>query len=334
MDETRAARLRALADVSLAAWGLDGAPLELIATGENTVYRVDAPDGRRYALRIHRPGYHTLAELESELVWTTALDAAGVGTPRAVRTRAGTGYTTVAFSDSGDTRHIGLVEWIEGELLGDFIEAAERQDVANERFRQLGALIARLHEQATAWTPPRGFVRHALDADGLMGDTPFWGPFWALPQLDARGGALAREAKRALHRALVDYGKDPRTYSLIHADLHPCNVLVHDGHLTVIDFDDAGFGWHVYDLAVALFNYQGHPAYASMRDALLAGYRSVRALADADVAQLPTFLLIRAWAVLGWILGRPELDRSAALPRLIARACEQTKRFLSRGVGL
>jgi Ser/Thr protein kinase RdoA (MazF antagonist) len=79
---------------------------------------------------------------------------------------------------------------------------------------------------------------------------------------------------------------------------------------------------------VALFNYQGHPHYVALRDALLAGYRRVRPLDEADVARLPMFLLIRAWAVLGWILGRPELDRSAALPRLIARACEQTEHYL------
>ena len=33
-------------------------------------------------------------------------------------------------------------------------------------------------EPEAAWTPPAGFRRHRLDADGLMGPTPFWGPFW------------------------------------------------------------------------------------------------------------------------------------------------------------
>jgi len=46
------------------------------------VFRVDSEDGRAYALRVHRPGYHTLAELESEPHWTAALNEAGhAGTP-------------------------------------------------------------------------------------------------------------------------------------------------------------------------------------------------------------------------------------------------------------
>ena len=38
--------------------------------------------------------------------------------------------------------------------------------------------MAAMHNQASAWQPPAGFKRHALDADGLMGEAPFWGPFW------------------------------------------------------------------------------------------------------------------------------------------------------------
>ena len=39
--------------------------------------------------------------------------------------------------------------------------------------------------------------------------------------------------------------------------------------LAVIDFDDAGFGWHLYDLAVALIGYQDHPDFAGgMQNAL------------------------------------------------------------------
>ena len=45
---------------------------------------------------------------------------------------------------------------------------------------------------------------------------------------------------------------DDRRVSTIHADLHAGNILVRDGGVTVIDVDDAGFGWHVYELAVAL----------------------------------------------------------------------------------
>ena len=56
----------------LAAWGLAGAPCRLVAQRENRVYRVETPDGAR-ALRLHRAGYRSPAELKSELDWMAAL---------------------------------------------------------------------------------------------------------------------------------------------------------------------------------------------------------------------------------------------------------------------
>ena len=50
--------------------------LRAVSLSENVTYRVrDARDGRLYVLRLHRPWYHTLEELESERVWIRALDA-------------------------------------------------------------------------------------------------------------------------------------------------------------------------------------------------------------------------------------------------------------------
>ena len=52
----------------LAQWDLDIAEMTLHSQGENIVFRVEATGGELYALRIHRPGYHNLAELESEQI--------------------------------------------------------------------------------------------------------------------------------------------------------------------------------------------------------------------------------------------------------------------------
>ena len=94
------------------------------------------------------------------------------------------------------------------------------------------------------------------------------------------------------------YGAGARTYSLIRSDLHFGNVLVDGDRLAVIDFDDCGFGWHQYELAVVL---AGHPPerfdvnFAS----LLRGYRRVRAFPDEDAALVPMFVVVRALAWLG-----------------------------------
>jgi Ser/Thr protein kinase RdoA (MazF antagonist) len=106
---------------------------------------------------------------------------------------------------------------------------------------------------------------------------------------------------------------------MIHADLHPGNVLVRpDAGLSVIDFDDAAFGWYAYDLAVALSRYEGGAALDTFEAALLRGYRARRAFDEE--AQLPLFRLVRRLAVIGWLGQRPEIDPGPRLEELVAMA--------------
>lgn len=325
--------LRAVAERALTEWDLQGPRLELISISENTVFRVDTDAGQTYALRIHRPGYHTLAELISEQQWTAALNRAGIGVPVPLMTRDGRGYTSIATPGSAETRHVGLVEWIEGVELASIMSEESGEQALVDRYDQLGRIAARLHNQAVGWRIPGDFERHAFDADGFMGDAPFWGPFWVLPELSDAEREIIVDVRHAIHRILSDYGKGQGTYSMIHADLHPHNVLANGDRLYVIDFDDAGFGWHQYELAVALSAYQDSPHFDAVRDALIAGYRAERPLSDAAIELLPMFLLTRSLALLGWLNERPEHRSDKRVRGLIDTACVQGEALLSSGQG-
>ena len=319
------ATLRTIAERGLAEWDLCAVQLELISISENTVFRVDTDAGETYALRIHRPGYHTLAELNSEQQWTAALRQAGIGVPLPRLTRDGRGYATVPVPGSAETRHVGLVEWFEGVTLSSMMAQAADMEALALHFNQLGRIAARIHNQAVGWQIPDNFQRHAFDADGFMGDTPFWGPFWILPELKAAEREHILNARRAIYRVLSDCDKEGGTYSLIHADLHPDNLLVNGDQLHVIDFDDSGFGWHQYEIAVALDAYREPPHFEVARDALISGYRSERPISDAAIELLPIFLLIRSLALLGWLHERPEHNKGGRVRNLIQSACRQAE---------
>lgn len=313
---------------ALAAFGIEPAELHFVHLSENVTFRAtDRRDGAPLVLRLHRPWYHDIAALRSEHLWTRALVQAGIAAPEPLLTQAGENFAQVEIAATGERRWAGLARWVEGELLADVV-ARETDSAANARhFAHIGAIMAAMHDQATGWTPPAGFQRHALDADGLMGPDPFWGPFWDHAILSPAERAMLRGARDRLHAALTRYGKPARTFSLIHADLHPHNVLIDGAHAAVIDFDDSGFGWHQYDLAVALVAYQDHAGFALFRDACVAGYRSVRMISDQDLALVPMFLLIRDMAQLGWYHQRPEVQRPAALSRLKERICTKAADF-------
>ena len=65
---------------ALAIWGLQDFPATLVAARENLVYRIDAP--QPLALRLHRRGMRSTAQLLSELEWMAALAERGLSVPR------------------------------------------------------------------------------------------------------------------------------------------------------------------------------------------------------------------------------------------------------------
>jgi len=307
---------------ALAAFGVEPAELRFVHLSENVTFRAtDGRDGSPLVLRLHRPWYHDIVALRSEHLWTRALVQAGIAAPEPLLTQAGENFAQVEIAATGERRWAGLARWVEGELLADVVARETDSAAIARHFAHIGTIMAAMHGQATSWTPPAGFQRHTLDADGLMGPEPFWGPFWDHPIFSPVERERLLGARDRLHVALTHYGKPARTFSLIHADLHPRNVLIDGARAAVIDFDDAGFGWHQYDLAVALVAYQDHPNFSMFRDACIAGYRSVRAISDADLALLPMFLLIRDMAQMGWFHQRPELPRGAVPSRLKERIC-------------
>ena len=314
---TRAEHLRA-AHEALAAWNLAIAKVERVSVSENIAFRVEDARARPFVLRLHRPWYHKRQELISEQTWTAALIDAGVDVPVAVKTRDGEGYTTVNVGD--ERRPAGMLEWVEGETLATRIGAGRETDVPG-CFARLGSIMATLHNQAAAWDVPADFTRHAFDADGLMGEQPFWGRFWESRHLREDQRRRLETLRPRIHAILRSFGKDPDSYSLIHADLHAANVVVNGPRLHVIDFDDAGFGWHAYDFAVALYHHQSEARFGAIRDALIDGYRQLRPVQDETVALIPLFLLIRSLASIGWTAARPELkgnaDRTAWLMALV-----------------
>lgn len=313
---------------ALGSFPIEPAGLEFVNVSENVTFKVaDARDGAPYVLRLHRPGYHDDEALRSEPLWTSALARAGVAVPQPVAARSGGHYVRVEVTATGERRNAGLARWIDGELLADVVAREPDPAINAGHFERLGAIMADLHDQASGWTPPAAFKRHSLDADGLMGPAPFWGPFWDHPAFSAGERTLLLTTRDAIHAALLRHGRDGATYSLIHADLHPGNVLIDGERLAVIDFDDTGFGWHAYDMAVALVFHQEGGRYERFRDALLAGYRRRRPFAESLVQRLPMFMLVRRLVQIGWLLHRPELGQPPDLRARMDAILEAAARF-------
>ena len=333
LDHDAQARAMAeLAGEALPAWDLQGCALDLIKYRENAVFRVTAPDGAQYALRIHRHGYHSDDELRSELQWMAALDESGIAVPTLVPDRAGDLFRRIEVSSVPEPRQVDLFEWVEGTQLGSVEEGLGNAASVGRTYHTIGALAARLHNQAVAWTPPPGFTRHAWDAEGLVGEAPFWGPFWELAALDGEQRELLQGARERVRRELAAYAGDSKVLLNVRglgADFVAENLMVHGDEVRLIDFDDAGFGWHLFELATALYFEMGEEHYPAAYQALVDGYRAHRSLPDEQLAHMPLFFMARSFTYLGWVHTRSETQTARELtPMLVERCCDLAREYL------
>ena len=281
--------------------------IKLVAYSENVTFRVSTRNSETgYVLRLHRPGYNTIEELDSERLWAEALKDAGLCIQDSVPTRQGQYFVSIDIPGVGEQRYAGMTSWLEGVLLSDCLQMKPDPADRAQVFHQIGEVAAAIHNQSAAWTVPPGFTRRRLDLDGLLGEEPHWGRFWEHPDLTRAEGAALLHKRNEVCRVLRAYGETADNFSLIHADLDPDNIIQHGDDMALIDFDDAAFGWHLYDLASALLEYRSAPDFDALSAAVLDGYRQHRPLAGGDIEMLPAFLLIRGMATIGWFLQRPE----------------------------
>lgn len=328
--DEQATRLQDLAHAALTHWSLGRCELQLIKCRENAVFAVATPKGERYALRVHRAGYHSDAELRSELQWMGALQAAGFAVPELVPTRSGSSFLTLQHDGVPEPRQVDIFKWIEGSQLGNVGDDVSASATELPRtFRTIGRLAARLHNHAETWPRPPGFTRHAWDAEGLVGETPFWGQFWELAGVSPDERALIVRTRDRLRDELGALDRSPAVYGLIHADFAPENLLVDGEHIRLLDFDDAGYGWHLFELATSLYFHLGQPYYPAIHEATVAGYREERALPDSQLALLPMFFAARAFTYLGWVHTRYETETAREMtPMLVELACRVARDYL------
>ena len=317
-----------LAAAALGRFGLSqDATAALCNVSENHTYRVEDPEsGRRYALRLHRPGYRTAVQIESELEWLDALRADGaVDTCVPVPAPGGEFVVEVAV-DGTQPRNVVLFEWLDGsepDLEGEAVIAG---------FRTLGAVSARMHAHARAWRLPAGFDRPAWDYERTLGAGGHWGRWQDGLGMGAEELALLGRLDGAIARRLAAYGQGDDRFGLIHADIRLANLLVDDdGHVRVIDFDDSGFAWFMYDFATTVSFMEDHPRVPELREAWLEGYRTVAPLAAEEEAELDTFVMLRRLLLVAWIGSHHTFATEAAElgAGFTAGTCELAERYLS-----
>ncbi|MGN0254571.1 MAG: phosphotransferase enzyme family protein [Chordicoccus sp.] len=192
------------------------------------------------------------------------------------------------------------------DFAGRFHTKSGMTQTDREVYRSIGEIMAHIHRQAKTWHRPPFFERIEWDFEGTFGErNNFYNTTYADPKWLSHSeiNAITR-ARNVIAARLAAYGKSPNRYGMIHSDLRTANLLKDGNRLTVLDFDDCGMGWYMYDVASVLSFMEHRPDIDEVINEILTGYQRILPVSDEDKAEIPTFVLMRRIGLLQSLLSR------------------------------
>jgi len=220
---------------------------------ENRVYEVELVDKSRVVAKFYRPARWSQTQIVEEHEFLSELDAADIPV-----------CTVRPFPDGDTLKEVDGIYY----SLSDRRGGRAPDELAPDLARRLGMLVGRIHTVAAANPDSE---RRPMDADHFIRRPLAW-----LQENSTLPGRLEKRfclAAEAIADQADSWLKGAETHR-IHADLHLGNVLLRDGQLHLLDFDDMCGGPPVQDLWLAL---PGRDLETlRLRESFLAGYEQFR----------------------------------------------------------
>jgi Ser/Thr protein kinase RdoA (MazF antagonist) len=264
---------------------------------------------RQFALHIYRPGVRDTAQITAELRWLVALHAeTALKTPPPVATATGTLLNTVILPQCSEPLYCVLFEWLEGRFL-------HTNEQTPDLAWQVGQFTGALHRHSQHFSSANDLTCRRLDTEGIFD--------WAvLHRLNNAGMLFTTDhlmlfvtVADSVEAAFLAISQNTNTFGLIHTDLIWKNYFFHDQGVGAVDFEGCAWGYYLYDLAPTLLGYRDEPAYPALRDALIAGYRTIQPFPTSHERHLNTLIAARHVVSCCWLahhLDHPDLRKRAA----------------------
>ena len=296
--------------------------LSLLEISENMTCLIE-DGGIKYILQVNRPGYRTEEELEGEFAWLKELNEEKEINTAHVYTGVNGRILQSFVSDRGNKYFYSLQEFLPGRKLIEL----EGGLILNQ-MEKVGETAARLHLQSikrSETAPPLKVL--SWDIDDIVSESARWGYYKNFSGLTDDEADILEKTEKQIRQKLEEYGRGKDRYGLIHADIHANNLLVNDGEISVIDFDDCGCGWFLYDLGSAVSKFSD--GLEELVGSLVRGYERVRKLSDEDRKIIPTMIMMRRLARLGWMTTHSQKGVSRADEALfLEKTCRLAERYI------
>ena len=303
---------------ALLQYGMSAKSMECVNHGSNTTFKFVTDDDEVYAMRVGTNFRKWPEHVWAESQWLCELKREGsISAPVPVLNLQGEPYSNQYFFYQGSNIDVIVYPWIEGEI--------DEDNPTNEQIFALGQAMARLHQLSKEWEPD-GYANF-LDVDRplmVRRDNLFLFPqpliseelYKLLEELRNRSETLFEDLKQRFER------------QLIHADLHFGNILFNAGNMSILDFDDAGIGSPLQDLAISIFYLRED---REREKHLLAGYESVAPLPAYEPWELELLVANRSLVLLNYLFETTNADELTLIPGYLEKTERRLKHYFETG---
>jgi Ser/Thr protein kinase RdoA (MazF antagonist) len=255
----------------------------------------------------------------AESQWLLQLAAEGsIKAPVPILNLQGEPYSNHYFFYQGSNIDVIIYPWIEGEVA--------RDNPTEEQLFALGQAMARMHQLSKDWEP-QGYANF-LDVDRplmVRRDNLF---SFQQPLISPEIYQLLFEL-RSRSEKLFDSLKERFDRQLIHADLHIGNILWDsEGKMSILDFDDAGIGSPLQDIAISIFYLRDDQ---EREKHLLAGYASIAPLPEYQPEELELLIANRQLVLLNYLFETTTADDVALIPDYLGKTERRLRHFFQTG---
>lgn len=273
---------KALKDVIEKEYGFHEMSCRLLIHNVSDTYILENTDAK-YVFKIYRDAHRKLEEIKGELELLNILKQGGANVSHPVKDLEGNEIQ--AFNAAEGTRYGVLFSYAYGEVVAD---------MTDDQLTVLGTEMAKMH-QLTA-NLELGYPRGVYSLNSML-TLPMETIKPAFKGLEEEYTYL-QEAVSLVYDKMERMDLDSFAYGYCHYDFLPKNFhFQENGMLTFFDFDFAGKGHLVNDLASfyahyflqVLFNRMTQEEADRAFQVFLEGYRKIRPLSETEVSAIPYF---------------------------------------------
>ncbi len=303
----------------LVQYGKKAKTIECVSHAYNTTFKILADDNKNYAMRVSTNFRKWPEHIWAESQWLLQLAAEGsINAPVPILNLQGEPYSNHYFFYQGSNIDVIVYPWIEGEVA--------RDNPTKEQLFALGQAMAKMHQLSKDWEP-QGYANF-LEVDRplmVRRDNLF---SFEQPLISPEIYKLLFELRNRSER-LFETLKERSDRQLIHADLHFGNILWDsEGKMSILDFDDAGIGSPLQDIAISLFYLRED---REREKHILAGYGSTASLPEYQPEELELLIANRQLVLLNYLFETTTADDVALIPGYLEKTERRLKHFFQFG---